>query len=87
MNFIISSTVLTPAMRIHAEAECSERIERGCLARGIVLAVDEQEIGEEDQPAVGDDRRLERAQRSCSGVARIDEGRRSPSRSRSSFTR
>ena len=45
------------------------------LARRPVFAVDEQEVGEEHQPPIGDDAGLEGAQRAGGGVARID-GRR-----------
>ena len=62
-------------MRIDAEAERSQRIERGSLALRPIFAVDEQKVREEDQPAIGDDAGLERAQRSGGGVARIDGGR------------
>ena len=44
-------------MRIHAKAERGERIERSRLPRGKILAVDEQKIGEENQPPIGDDAR------------------------------
>ena len=62
-------------MRIHAKAQRGERFERSRLARGEIFAVNEQKIREEHQPAVGDNGRLERAQRSRGGVAWIDEGR------------
>ena len=62
-------------MRIDAEAKRRERIERGALALRPVLAFDQQKIGVKIQPPIGDDARLQRAQRSSGGIARID-GRR-----------
>ena len=66
-----------PAVRIDAKAERGEGFERGRLAGGEIFAVNKQKIGEENQPPVGDDGWLKRAQRSRGGVARIDEGRQS----------
>ncbi len=59
-------------MGVDAKAESGEGIERSRLAGGEVLALDEQEIGEEHEAAVGDDAGFERAQRACGGVAGID---------------
>ena len=76
MKAIISSTVAHQlAVRVHAEAESGERVERGALALRPVLAIDEQEVGVEVQAAIGDDAGFERAQGAGGGVARID-GRR-----------
>ncbi len=59
-------------MRIDAEAERGQRIERGALPVRPVLALDQQEVGVEVQAAIGDDAGFERAQRSGGGVAGID---------------
>jgi hypothetical protein len=48
-------------MRVHAKAERRQRVERGRLPRGKVLAVPRAKIREENQPSVGDDARLQRA--------------------------
>lgn len=63
------------AMGVDAKAEGGESFERGGLSGGEVLAFNEQEVGEEDEAAVGDDAGLEGAQSSGGGVAGIDEDR------------
>ena len=75
-----------PRCGIDAEAERGERIERGVLAGGEVLAVDKQEIGVEDEAALRDDARLKGAEGAGGGVARVD-GWREPRASRSSLRR
>ena len=62
-------------MRVDAETQGGERIESGRLPLRPVLALDQQEVGKENQAAIGNDAGLERAQGSGGGVAGIDGGR------------
>ena len=62
------------AMRIDAEAKGRQRIECGALALRPVLALGQQEVCKEDEPAIGNDTGFKCAQRAGRGVARIHGG-------------
>ena len=60
------------AMGIDAEAKGGKRIESGALTLRPVLALDQQEVCKEDEPAIGNDTRFKCAQGSGRCVAGVD---------------